>query len=485
MSTSPDKLPLVLIVDDTPANFGVLADLLSAHDFDVSVAEGGACALQKIEYLSPDLILLDVLMPDLDGYATCERLKRHPRARDIPVVFMTGVTDTTSKVRGFQLGAVDYITKPFEPEEVIARIHTHLTMQRLRRRLQESEARLKRILESAIDAIVTIDESGRITFFNEAAEQMFRCSAARALGEPCGRFLSEPLRRIIVDAEPGRPAAMWVPEGHNGVRADGEIFLIEASLSRAQTGGQIINTLILRDVHERNEVRLREMSARMQRDIEDERKRISHALHDEMGQNLTALRLDTDWLRRHCAHLPAIVDTVERMERSIEDSAAAMRRIVADMRPRVLDDLGLDIAIKGLVKDVSTRTGIRMKLATRGEFGALDDETKTALFRMLQECLTNVTRHARATQVEVLLTAGAREIQMMVIDNGVGFAPQMQSKPGSFGLFGLGERAQHLGGTVAVESEPNKGTRIVVQLPLLTKLGEAVQVPSQRAAYAS
>jgi signal transduction histidine kinase len=227
------------------------------------------------------------------------------------------------------------------------------------------------------------------------------------------------------------------------------------------------------------------MSARMQRDIEDERKRISHALHDEMGQNLTALRLDTDWLRRHCAHLPAIVDTVERMERSIEDSAAAMRRIVADMRPRVLDDLGLDIAIKGLVKDVSTRTGIRMKLATRGEFGALDDETKTALFRMLQECLTNVTRHARATQVEVLLTAGAREIQMMVIDNGVGFAPQMQSKPGSFGLFGLGERAQHLGGTVAVESEPNKGTRIVVQLPLLTKLGEAVQVPSQRAAYAS
>jgi len=483
MIASTDKSGLVLIVDDTPANLGMLVDLLSEHGFDVSIAEDGASALKQIELRLPDLILLDVLMPDLDGYATCERLKRHPRARDIPVMFMTGLTDTISKVRGFRLGAVDYITKPFEPEEVIARIHTHLTMQQLRQRLQESEARLKHILESAIDAIVTIDESGRITFFNEAAEHMFRCSAARALGEPCERFLSEPLRRIIVDAAAGRPAAMWVPEGHNGVRADGETFPIEASLSRAETGGQIINTLILRDVHERNEVRLREMSARMQRDIEEERKRISQALHDEMGQNLTALRLDTEWIRRHCARLPAIVDTVDRMERSIEDSAAAMRRIVADMRPRVLDDLGLDIAIEGLMNDISARTGIEMKFVPSGEFDALDDEIKTALFRMLQECLTNVTRHAHATSVEVLLTARASEIHMIVIDDGVGFAPQSQAKPGSFGLFGLGERAQHLGGTVAVESEPNKGTRVVVQLPLPPKIGAAAQ-PSGRPAYA-
>src|SRR5689334_25311812 len=115
MIASTDKSGLVLIVDDTPANLGMLVDLLSEHGFDVSIAEDGASALKQIEQRLPDLILLDVLMPDLDGYATCERLKRHPRARDIPVMFMTGLTDTISKVRGFRLGAVDYITKPFEP----------------------------------------------------------------------------------------------------------------------------------------------------------------------------------------------------------------------------------------------------------------------------------------------------------------------------------------------------------------------------------
>ncbi len=159
---------------------------------------------------------------------------------------------------------------------------------------------------------------------------------------------------------------MWIPEGLNAVRADGDVFPIEASLSRAEAGGQIICTLILRDMEERNKLRLREMSARMQRDIEEERKRISQSLHDEMGQNLTALQLDADWIRRHCHGNPVILDTVDRMQRGIEDSAASMRRIVADMRPRVLDDFGIIVAIKGLVKDVAARTGLNVRVACRG-----------------------------------------------------------------------------------------------------------------------
>ena len=259
---------------------------------------------------------------------------------------------------------------------------------------------------------------------------------------------------------------MWIPEGLNAVRADGDVFPIEASLSRAEAGGQIICTLILRDMDERNKLRLREMSARMQRDIEEERKRISQSLHDEMGQNLTALQLDADWIRRHCHHLPAILDTVDRMQRGIEDSAASMRRIVADMRPRVLDDFGIIVAIKGLVKDVAARTGLTVRFASQGALDDIDDDVKTALYRMLQECLTNVTRHAQASTVDVQLSADDGEIQLTVIDDGCGFAPQAHIKPDSFGLFGMNERAQHLGGTVAVESALGKGTRIAVRLPL-------------------
>jgi PAS domain S-box-containing protein len=466
MNASPDSRPLILIVDDTPTNLGVLVELLSANHFAVSVAEDGESALEQVEYIRPDLILLDVLMPNLDGYATCERLKALPSTRDIPVVFMTGLTDTVNKVKGFRLGAVDYITKPFQHEEVIARITTHLTLQQLRQRLQESEERLSRIIESAMDAIVTLDDAGRVIFFNRAAEQAFGFTAGEAIGQPCERFLSEPLRRMIFDHDGAAPLpAMWVPEGHHGIRADGQVFPIEASLSRAETGGRTVHTLILRDIEERNKERLREMSARMQHDIEEERKRISQALHDEMGQNLTALRLDADWIRRHCQDMPPIVQAIDRIKECIDDSAAAMRRIVADMRPRVLDDLGIDVAIRSLVKDVSTRTGLNVRFVLEGHLHDIDDAMKTALYRMLQECLTNVTRHANATEVQVLLLASEGDIQLIVSDDGRGFSPHAQFKPGSFGLFGLGERAGQLGGSVAVESAPAKGTRVMIRLP--------------------
>jgi len=211
--------------------------------------------------------------------------------------------------------------------------------------------------------------------------------------------------------------------------------------------------------------RLREMSARMQQDIEQERKRISQSLHDEMGQNLTALQLDAGWIRRHCNDDSVILAVVDRMQHSIEDSAGSMRRIVADMRPRVLDDLGITAAIKGLVKDVSARNSIEVAFAPKGDLDDIEDAVKTALYRMLQECLTNVSRHAQASRVDVLLVADGRGIEMVVADDGCGFTSQARLKRGSFGLFGLVERAAQLGGTVAVESAPQAGTRITVRLP--------------------
>jgi signal transduction histidine kinase len=219
--------------------------------------------------------------------------------------------------------------------------------------------------------------------------------------------------------------------------------------------------------------RLREMSARMQQDVEEERKRISQSLHDEMGQNLTALQLDAGWIRRHCDGQPVILGVVDRMQQSIEESASSMRRIVADMRPRVLDDLGITAAIKALAKDVSARTGMEVAFIPQGELDGIEDNIKTGLYRMLQECLTNVSRHAQAKSVHIRLVADDREIEMRVVDDGRGFAPEAQRKHGSFGLFGLDERATLLGGSALVESAPGAGTRITVRLPLQVSRGAA------------
>jgi formate hydrogenlyase transcriptional activator len=253
---SLDRKPVILVADDTPANLSVLLELLGQSGFEVLIAEDGESALERATYARPDLILLDVLMPELDGFTTCERLKADPATREIPVIFMTALADTIDKVRGFDAGAVDYVTKPFQPEELLARVRTHLTIRSLQSQLRESEERLSRSFESAMDAIVTVDGTGRVTLFNAAAEQVFRCAAADAIGRPFARFLAEGFGAVLADhlrEGPGQPARkpIWLTEGVTAIRADGDEFPVEATLSRVDAAGGPLVTVILRDVNER------------------------------------------------------------------------------------------------------------------------------------------------------------------------------------------------------------------------------------------
>jgi len=138
---------LILIVDDHPTNLEILFELFEQTQFEVSFASDGRTCLEIARADHPDMILLDIMMPDMDGFEVCRRLKCHPETRDIPVIFMTALADTVDKVKGFELGAIDYITKPFQAQEVLARVNTHLMVQRLQRELSEKNAELQESLE--------------------------------------------------------------------------------------------------------------------------------------------------------------------------------------------------------------------------------------------------------------------------------------------------------------------------------------------------
>lgn len=128
--------PTVLVVDDSPINLRIIVSILEASGIKALVAQSGIKALQQIERSKPDLILLDVLMPDMDGFEICKRLKETAFTRDIPVIFVTALSETVNKVRGFEVGGVDYLTKPFQPEEVAARVNAHLTIRKLQQQFQ-------------------------------------------------------------------------------------------------------------------------------------------------------------------------------------------------------------------------------------------------------------------------------------------------------------------------------------------------------------
>jgi DNA-binding response OmpR family regulator len=156
----------ILIVDDNPTNLDLLFTSLSQVGFKVLIAKDGANAIRQATLAQPDAILLDIIMPDLDGFATCRRLKNETQTRDIPVIFLTALTDTIDKVEGFKAGAVDYITKPFQQAEVLARLETHLTIRTLQKSLQQKNQWLqqeinerKRVEEERERLVVELQEA--------------------------------------------------------------------------------------------------------------------------------------------------------------------------------------------------------------------------------------------------------------------------------------------------------------------------------------
>ena len=166
----------ILVVDDTPANIGVLLEALENADYEVLGAESGTSALAQLEHVIPDLILLDVMMPGMDGFETCRRLRDKDEWKNIPVLFMTALDEPKQKVRAFEVGAVDYIVKPFFEQEVLARVQTHLELRKLRRNL-EDELALRidaenQLAKSLDRAVVITDQAGAMIFTTRLAESL-------------------------------------------------------------------------------------------------------------------------------------------------------------------------------------------------------------------------------------------------------------------------------------------------------------------------
>jgi len=216
---------VIVIVDDKPTNLGVLFDFLTDSGFKVLVAQDGESAIQKVEYAHPDLILLDVMMPGIDGFETCRRLKENESTQDIPVIFMTALSDTAAKVKGFSLGAVDYVTKPVQQEEVKARVTTHLTIRNLQKRLQtqnlhlqqeirerqqaeasrrEAEEKYRSIFENATEGIFQVTPEGRYITANPALARILGYDSPEELMSQVTNFIQQlyvqPMLREDLDA---------------------------------------------------------------------------------------------------------------------------------------------------------------------------------------------------------------------------------------------------------------------------------------------
>jgi signal transduction histidine kinase len=238
---------------------------------------------------------------------------------------------------------------------------------------------------------------------------------------------------------------------------------------------------VTRDMTERRNVdeqmrqtnmQLRRLSGHVQSAREEERTRVAREIHDELGQVLTAVKMDLTLIgkklrdERQPMSRTQIADDLRSMSKLIDETIRAVREIITELRPEMLEDLGLKAAMEWQAQEYQSRTGIRCHLNADLEYLDLDIERATAVFRIFQEALTNVAKHANATEVHVDLHQEPERLVLEVQDNGRGITPDELRKVKSFGILGMRERAILFGGTVDVSSRTTQGTVVRVYVPL-------------------
>jgi PAS domain S-box-containing protein len=616
------EISSVLIVDDTPANRQLVVEALGRRGYRVLVAQDGEEGIERARLVQPDLILLDVRMPGIDGFETCRRLKADPEVQEIPVIFMTALSEQADKVNGFAAGGVDYVTKPFQIDELLARVATHVKLRRLQKQLEAQNAELRRYrdnLEQQVaarteevrlmshalnrvqEAAYLLDENGRIIYVND--------EACRALGYG----VDDLLNMTLLDIDPNLTSEIFAEYWNNtrrlgsvmieavNRRRDGSEFPIEVNASYFEYGDKAYCLALARDITERKEADrrlmaserefrtlaenspniimrydadchclyvnpacakeseasrgqdigsqpappwggeaaltaeyeaqlraviksgdpvgmqinwarqtgetvyhalqivpecdlqgqvigvlvighditalklaeqrlqdsydlLQDITSRRETAREDERKRIAREIHDELGQNLTALRMGISSLRLEFGNRnAALAERVQELMQLADRTLRGVREVATALRPNALD-AGLTAGLEWLASEFERHSGLPCRLTLPSQPLGLDDGRAMALFRIVQESLTNVARHAEARSASVTLSENGGQWLVEVSDDGRGFDPASAGRK-SLGLVGMRERALMLGGDIGITSAPGRGTTITVRMP--------------------
>lgn len=342
----------ILVVDDEASGVETIMAILEGQGYKLVSAMNGYDALEKAENLTPDLILLDVMMPGMDGFEVCRQLRNSHRLAEVPIIILTALDDRSAMLHGLEAGADDFLTKPVDRQELRARIRTITRLNRYHSLLEQRDG-------------------------------------------------------------------------------------------------------------------LRKMASKIIEAQEQERQRISHDLHDDLGQSLTAHILN---LRNLQADLPMDQnDLRSKLEKLINDTSESLnhvRMLAQDLRPPTLDTLGIQAAITAYCRDFGSRTHLSTLVKVDPNLPKISEVYAVTLYRILQEALTNISKHAKANQIWVDLDQENDFVQLTIQDDGQGFS-EVESGDKGIGLIGIQERVNMVGGTLNVHSNIGQGTVLTISLPIV------------------
>jgi signal transduction histidine kinase/DNA-binding NarL/FixJ family response regulator len=479
-----ESMQLVIIEDHEP-HFELMKRAIAKEFPSVRIhhfPDAGTC-LEHLDDLNPDIIVADYLMPGMNGIEFLEALKRD--SLDIPVIMLTGQGNESVAVQAMKLGAWDYLVKSADIFKLLPGAVGKVVRERkLRDSLRESARLNDLLLNNFPHPAILVRKDRKVVAANHIAQEF----GAR-INDPCwhglghGEYLSEDHKRFLKEhpgSDPpahiqctfcltdqafaaGRPTNIpelkaldrvwdtwWVP-------IDDEICLHYAIDITA---------------HKCVEERIHRLTQKLIKAQEVERQRLAYDLHDSIGQELSTIKIGLDTLTDLPVDVPSLVaGRVSQLSKTLQGTIEALRNLAYDLRPAFLDQLGLVEALQEYCDEYSKRQGIAVEFVTAGVAGLrLDPDTRITLYRLVQEGLNNVKKHAAASKVTIRLVSSFPSIILRIEDNGHGFDVTERMNAGHngrcMGLQGMQERVALLGGTIRIESRPMEGTRIRIEVPL-------------------
>ena len=417
----------ILIVDDEPNNLTVLETVLDDPGYRLVRAVTADEALLALLAHDFALLILDIRMPQMTGFQLAQIIKERRKTAQVPIIFLTAFYNQDEQVLvGYDSGAVDYLQKPVNPAILRSKVAVFAALHRSSRALL-AEIIVRRYNEEQLRALASTLEE-RVTERTEALNLATAANAAMEL----------------------------------------EIVRREAMERALQTSQQTTTELL--EKSRLLEIEQRFLSRLLLTAQEEERKRISRELHDVIAQSLTSVNYRLASLESQSVAFSAeFHQKIRDAQLSIEQAVDAVHRFARDLRPSMLDDLGLCPALETYLKDFQQRTQLKVDLIVDPGIETLDSASCTVLYRITQEALTNVVRHAAATHVTITIQQQPEGVRMEIMDNGKGFTPAppgtLTPKSCRLGLLGMRERVEMAGGTFSINSAPGGPTTLRVELP--------------------